>query len=65
VAAWLGSELLQRIRSAPVRARCFGPRRAWQGDKLLQIPGIELPVILAAHPITGVQAEALAERRSS
>ncbi len=59
--AWPGSPLLQRLRSAPIRVRCLGARDVWYGDRLLPLSDPEVLLLLAVHPITGIQSEALAD----
>ncbi|MDQ6675365.1 MAG: LysM peptidoglycan-binding domain-containing protein [Chloroflexota bacterium] len=53
--------LLERLRSAPVRVRCFGARSVWYGDRLVEVDEIQLLLLLAVHPVTGIQIEALAD----
>ena len=53
--------MLQRLRAAPIRVRCFGAREVWCGDRQLFLADPELLLLLAAHPITGIQGEALAD----
>jgi hypothetical protein len=53
--------LLQKLRSAPIRVRCFGAAEAWYGDRLLEITYPELLLLLAVHPVAGIQREALAD----
>ena len=60
-ASWQGSPMLQRLRAAPIRVRCFGAREVWCGDRQLFLADPELLLLLAAHPITGIQSEALAD----
>ena len=60
-ASWQGSPMLQRLRAAPIRVRCFGAREVWCGDRQLFLADPELLLLLAAHPITGIQGEALAD----
>jgi hypothetical protein len=55
------SEILRRLRAAPIRVRCFGAREAWHGDRLLKLGDPQLLLLLAVHPITGIQAEAVAD----
>ncbi len=55
------SPLLQQLRSAPIRVRCFGARDIWYGDRQLQLVDAEMLLVLAAHPIAGIRFEALAE----
>ena len=53
--------LLERLRSAPVRVRCFGAREVWHGDRLLEIADPQLLLLLAVHPVTGIQSEKLVD----
>jgi hypothetical protein len=53
--------MLQRLRAAPIRVRCFGAREVWCGDRQLLLADPELLLLLAAYPITGIQSEALAD----
>jgi hypothetical protein len=55
------SSLLQRLRSAPVRVRCFGARSVWYGDRLAEIADPQLLLLLAVHPVTGIQSEAVVD----
>jgi hypothetical protein len=55
------SELLQRLRSAPVRVKCFGGSTVWHGDRQLEISDLELLVLLAVHPVAGIRAVTLAD----
>ena len=55
------SPLLRKLRSAPIRVRCFGARDVWCGDHLLELREAELLLLLAAHPVRGIQSEALAD----
>jgi len=55
------SPLLQTLRAAPIRVRCFGASATWCGDRVLEIGNPELLLLLAIHPITGIQAELLAD----
>ena len=57
----LDAETLRQLREAPIRVRCFGAREVWCGDRLLQIVDPELLLLLAVHPVTGVQSEALVD----
>jgi len=52
---------LRQLREAPIRVRCFGAREVWCGDRLLQIGDPELLLLLAVHPVTGIQTEALVD----
>jgi hypothetical protein len=52
---------VDRLRAAPIRVRCFGAGAAWYGDRLLEIADPELLLLLAVHPVTGIQNEALAD----
>jgi hypothetical protein len=61
VVPWQGSPMLQRLRAAPIRVRCFGAREVWCGDRQLLLADPELLLLLAAYPITGIQSEALAD----
>ena len=56
-----GSALLQRLRAAPVRVRCFGARSVWHGDRQLEIADTELLLLLAAHPISGIKNESVSD----
>jgi nucleoid-associated protein YgaU/DNA-binding SARP family transcriptional activator len=58
---WQGSPLLKRLRSAPIRVRCFGARDVWYGDRQLSLGDPELLLLLAAHPVTGIRNEALVD----
>jgi LysM repeat protein len=53
--------LLEKLRSAPIRVRCFGAREVWCGDRLLELadPQLQLLLLLAVHTVTGIQAELL------
>ena len=56
--------LLEELRSAPIRVRCFGAREIWYGNRLLEIPDsrrLQLLLLLAAHPVTGIRNELLLE----
>src|SRR5207253_10186922 len=56
-----GSPLLTRLRAAPIRVRCFGATSVWHGSQQLQIGDSELLLLLAAHPISGIRNEAVAD----
>jgi hypothetical protein len=56
-----GSQLLQRLRSAPIRVKCFGGSSVWHGDRKLEISDLELLVLLAVHPVAGIRAVSLAD----
>jgi len=58
--AW-ASSLLRSLQSAPIRVRCFGACEAWYGGRLLKIARPELLLLLAVHPISGIQSELLAD----
>jgi DNA-binding SARP family transcriptional activator len=60
-AARTGSKLVDRLRAAPIRVRCFGAGEAWHGDRLLEIADPELLLLLAVHPVAGIRSEALAD----
>jgi nucleoid-associated protein YgaU len=53
--------LLEKLRSAPIRVRCFGAREVWCGNRLLELGDaqLELLLLLAVQPVTGIQAELL------
>jgi LysM repeat protein len=56
--------LLEKLHSAPIRVRCFGAREVWCGNRLLEIADsrrLQLLLLLAVHPVTGVQAELLVD----
>jgi hypothetical protein len=56
--------LLEKLRSAPIRVRCFGAREVWCGNRLLEIADsrrLQLLVLLAVHPVTGIRAELLVD----
>jgi hypothetical protein len=56
--------LLDELRSAPVRVRCFGAREIWCGNRLLEMSDsrrLQLLLLLAAHPVTGIRNELLIE----
>jgi two-component SAPR family response regulator len=62
------SDLLRKLDGAPLRARCFGARGVWHGERRIwpspdavQETGWELLLLLAVHRVTGVQAETLAD----
>jgi len=55
------SPLLTRLRAAPIRVRCFGATSVWHGAQQLQIGDSELLLLLAAHPISGIRNEAVAD----
>jgi nucleoid-associated protein YgaU/DNA-binding SARP family transcriptional activator len=65
---WPGPKRLQQIRSAPIQIRCFGGREVWYGDEVIwpnpaagRETGWELLLILAVHPVGGVQTETLSD----
>jgi hypothetical protein len=58
---WPGSPLLKRLRAAPLRVRCFGSRSIWHADRLLEISDTELLLLLAAHPVSGIKNDAVAD----
>jgi DNA-binding SARP family transcriptional activator len=58
---WPGSPLLRQLYAATVRVRCFGAREVWCGDRLLHIGDPELLLLLAVHPVTGIQSEAVVD----
>jgi LysM domain/Bacterial transcriptional activator domain len=67
-ASWSGSPILQQLRAAPLRVRCFGAREVWYRDRLLWPNGEaeadtswELLLLLAVHRVTGVQSETLVD----
>jgi DNA-binding SARP family transcriptional activator len=49
------------LRSAPIRVRCFGARSVWYGDRLVELADPQLLLLLAVHPVTGIQTEALVD----
>ena len=53
--------LLERLRSAPVRVRCFGAREVWHRDRLLEIADPQLLRLLGVHPVTGIRSEKLVD----
>jgi hypothetical protein len=53
--------LLECLRSAPIRVRCFGAREVWHGDRLLEIANPQLLLLLAVHPVTGTRSETLVD----
>jgi nucleoid-associated protein YgaU len=56
--------LLDELRSAPVRVRCFGTREIWHGNRLLEMSDsrrLQLLLLLAAHPVSGIRNELLVE----
>jgi nucleoid-associated protein YgaU len=59
--AALTSPLLEKLLSAPIRVCCFGARDVWYGDQVLDLRDTELLVLLAAHPVRGIQSEALVD----
>jgi DNA-binding SARP family transcriptional activator len=66
VSTWSGSKRIQQLRAAPLRVRCFGAREVWYGDeqiwpdpRAVEDTGWELLLILAVHPIAGVQTDRL------
>ena len=58
---WTRSPLLKRLRAAPIRVRCFGATSVWHGDRQLEIGDTELLLLLAAHPISGMRNDAVAD----
>jgi two-component SAPR family response regulator len=59
---------LRKLDNAPLRARCFGARGVWYGERRVwpspdaaQETGWELLLLLAVHRVSGVQAETLAD----
>jgi hypothetical protein len=53
--------VLDKLRAAPLRVRCFGAGEVWCGDRLLELRNPELLLLFGVHPITGIKNEALAD----
>jgi DNA-binding SARP family transcriptional activator len=58
-ARWAGTALLRQLQAAPVRVRCFGAREVRYRDEEVPAASTALLLLLAIHPITGVQSESL------
>jgi hypothetical protein len=57
---WASSRL-QELRAAPIRVRCFGACDVWHGERLLKIGNPQLLLLLAVHPVAGINSETLAD----